>query len=59
MIGDVTVTVRWMDGTEETIEGYTARAEDGVLHITQRMHSGRPDWHIPLANVRDYSTREQ
>jgi hypothetical protein len=58
MIGDVTVTVTYMDGREDTIDGYQARAVDGVLHITQRMHSGRPDRHIPLANVREYTTRE-
>jgi hypothetical protein len=59
VIGDVTVTVTWLDGKQETIEGHSARSQDGVLHIAQRMHSGRPDRHIPLANVRDYTTREQ
>jgi hypothetical protein len=59
MIGDVTVTVTYMDGKEDIIDGYSARAIDGVLHITQRMHSGKPDRHIPLANVREYTTREQ
>ena len=59
MIGDVTVTVTWMDGMTETIEGYIARAEDGVLHITQRMSSGKLDKHIPLSNVRYYTTSEQ
>jgi hypothetical protein len=59
VIGDVRVTVTWMDGTEEIIEGYSASSKDGVLHITMRMHSGKPDRHIPLANVREYATKEQ
>lgn len=59
MIGDITVTVTYMDGQEDIVDGYNARSIDGVLHITQRMHSGKPDRHIPLANVREYTTREQ
>lgn len=59
MTGDVTVTVTWMDGAQDIIDGYSASAKDGVLHVTQRMHSGKPDRHIPLSNVREYTTREQ
>jgi hypothetical protein len=58
MAGDVTVTVTWMDGQTETIEGYSARSIDGVLHIAQPVRSGALDRHIPLGNVRDYTTRE-
>jgi hypothetical protein len=58
MLGDVQVTITWADGSETTETGYQAKVLDGVLHITQRMHSGKPDRHIPLTSIRFYSTRE-
>lgn len=47
-----TVVVTWIDGTQETYRCYEAHAKDGVLYLTQRMHSGEPERSIPLANVR-------
>jgi hypothetical protein len=59
MIGDVTVTIVWMDNRpDETIEGYSVASAEGVLHITMRMHSGKPSRHIPLCHVREYIVRE-
>ena len=47
-----TVVVTWMDGQKETYTCYDYRAADGVLWLTQRMHSSEPKRGIPLGNVR-------
>lgn len=49
---DCTVVVTWMDGKQETYTCYDYRAADGVLYLTQRMHSSQPKRGIPLGNVR-------
>lgn len=59
MRGDTTVVVTWMDGRTETITGRAVRNADGMLHIVMGMHSGKPNRHIPLANVREYTTEEK
>jgi len=56
--GDIAVTITWNNGAQETVTCYDARAVNGVLHITHRMHSGKPDRHIPLTSIREYTTRE-
>jgi len=48
-----------MDGRTETITGRAVRNADGMLHIVMGMHSGKPNRHIPLANVREYTTEEK
>lgn len=52
----MTVTVTWTDGKQETYQCYDAHADDGVLYLSQRMHSGQPKRAIPLANVRLWTT---
>ena len=48
----MTVTVTWVDGAQEAYSCYDASARDGVLYLSQRMHSGEPMRAIPLASVR-------
>lgn len=56
-IGETAVTITYVDGAEEQIDCWSVIAKDGVLHITQRMHSSLDDKHIPLSQVRHYTTR--
>lgn len=52
----MTVIVTWLDGLQETYSCYEYRTgTDGVLWITQRMHSGQPKRGIPLAGVRIFT----
>lgn len=53
----MTVTVTWLDGKQETYRCYDAQARDGVLYLSQRMHSLEPMRAIPLGSVRIW-TRE-
>jgi len=60
MIGDTVVTITWMDGKTETITCYSVSLNNGsVLHLTMRIHSNKPNRHIPLANIREYTTDAQ
>lgn len=53
---ELTVTVTWMDGKQETYRCYDARARAIPLHLTQRLNSGQPARAIPLASVRIWTT---
>lgn len=55
----MTVVVTWTDGQQETYRCYDAHAKDGVLYITQRMHSSEPARAIPLHNVRIWTTEDR
>lgn len=59
MLGDVTVTVTWTDGREETYRGFQATVDPGNnLIISQRMHTGLPRRVIPLGSVRFFTVTE-
>lgn len=60
MRGDVTVTVTWLDGTQETYTGRDVQVTDrNNLVISQQMHSRDPVRVIPLDNVRIYTLDER
>jgi hypothetical protein len=60
MTGDITVTITWMDDQPTIqIDCYDVREANGTLHMVMRVHSGKPDRHIPLAHVREYTVRQQ
>jgi hypothetical protein len=53
-----TVIVTWMDGLQETYRTQRWEIRDGELRLWSPNDIGKPNRHIPLANVRIW-TRER
>jgi hypothetical protein len=55
----MTVVITWMDGQQETHRCYDTSVREGVLWLLQRMHSGEPVRHFPIANIRTWTTEDR
>lgn len=47
-----TIVVTWMDGPQETYRTQRWEVRDGELRLWSPNDIGKPNRHIPLANVR-------